>query len=233
MHHFPRRNFALRRTEHYKKPKPPAKFAVSGSPICDILTSLVLEEALRLPRSGIKHLEEIKSSGYEMPSVNQIEVLIHIHCFAAADLDRPPVPRRFIRFANNVPSSHTVKNIPLSSRHIAPLLEAEWIMTSFKNAQERCHNITDQVSSSSQSDRQPAWPRPCADSAPLVVAKRVRLRLGHVGIRIRALVLSDLSLFPSPRRHHASGPIVRCTTFPSMTRTSKILMGWTKGRTAQ
>ena len=94
MHHIPRRNFASRRTKHSKKPKLPAKFEASGSPICEaLITTPVLEEALRLDRSGIKHLEEIKSSGYEMPSVNQIEVLVHtIHYFAAAaDLDRPPV----------------------------------------------------------------------------------------------------------------------------------------------
>lgn len=41
----------------------------STPPIGEVLTIKILRV-----RSGIKHLEEIKNAGFEMPAVNQIEV---------------------------------------------------------------------------------------------------------------------------------------------------------------
>ncbi len=59
---------------------------------------------MHLSSSGVKHLEEIKEAGYEMPSVNQIEVWMG-SLPTPTLLDLPTISSRDLTASMSSPSS--------------------------------------------------------------------------------------------------------------------------------
>lgn len=83
--------------------------------------------------SNVKHMEEIRTAGYELPAVNQIEVGFIISFKKCSTRVNPPChPYSSTHFVNKKKSLSTAKPTISSYRRIALLFVARWTILSSK-----------------------------------------------------------------------------------------------------